>query len=275
MSTDTFESKDGLRLFSRSWLPPGTTRGNVVVVHGLKSHSGLYEWTAEQLNQVGLAVHAADLRGHGRSEGERYHVDKFDDYVSDLARFVAIVRAPEPRLPLFVLGHSAGGVIACFYALDHQKEMAGLICEDFAHEVPAPDVALAVLKGVSHVVPHAHLFNLKEEDFSRDPMFVARMKSDPLINHGPGTVQILAEIVRADERLKKAFGRITVPVLILHGTADKVAKPSGSKRFYEQTGSTDKTLKLYDGYFHDPLNDVGKEKVMADIIAWLGAHVPG
>jgi alpha-beta hydrolase superfamily lysophospholipase len=209
------------------------------------------------------------LRGHGKSQGERYHVDKFDDYVADLERFVALAQSREPGLPLFVLGHSAGGVIACLYALAHQKEMAGLICEDFAHELPPPEVALALLKGVSHLAPHAHLLNLKDEYFSRDPQFVADMKKDPLIVHAPGTVQLLAELVRADERLEKSFPQITLPILILHGTGDRLAKQHGSQRFFDTAGSKDKTLKLYEGHFHDLLNDVGKEEVIADIIAWM------
>jgi acylglycerol lipase len=184
-----------------------------------------------------------------------------------------VLSTAEPGLPFFVLGHSAGGVIASLFAADHATEMAGLICEGFAFELPPPDVALAILKGISHLAPHAHLLNLKDEDFSRDPNFVEQMKNDPLVNHTPGTLQLLAEIVRADGRLKEQFRRITLPVLILHGTGDRVAKPHGSQRFCDEAGAADKTLKLYDGHFHDLLNDVGKEQVVADIIAWISARL--
>ena len=138
-------------------------------MHGFKSHSGLYEWPAAQLVQRGLAVYALDLRGHGKSEGERLYVDKFGDYVSDVAQLVDTAKSREPGLPTFVLGHSAGGVVACIYALEHQRDVSGLVCESFAHEVPAPDFALAILKGISHIAPHAHVLDLKDEDFSRDP----------------------------------------------------------------------------------------------------------
>ena len=174
---------------------------------------------------------------------------------------------------MFLLGHSAGGVIACGYALEHQDELAGLICEDFAYQVPAPDVALAILKGVSHVAPHAHVLKLKNEDFSRDPAVVAALNADPLIANESQPSETVAELVRADELLKKSFQQITLPLLILHGTADKVTKPSGSKEFYEKAGSSDKTLKLYEGHFHDLLADVGKQQVMADIQAWIDAHM--
>jgi acylglycerol lipase len=274
MTEETFEGTGKLKIFTRSWRPEGKPRGTVVLVHGFKSHSGLYEWPATQLAQRGFAVYALDLRGHGKSEGERLYVDKFSDYVGDVAQLVATAKSREPGLPAFVLGHSAGGVVATLYALEHQKELSGFVCESFAHELPAPDFALAILKGISHVAPHAHVLDLKDEDFSRDPAFVARMKSDPLIAHIGYPSQTVAELVRADERLKKEFPLITLPVLILHGKADKAAKPHGSQRFHDSAGSIDKTLKLYDGYFHDLLNDVGKEQVMADIVEWITVRSP-
>ena len=273
MKEAIFPGKYGSKLFSRTWEPEGTARAVVVVVHGFKAHSGLYEWPAAQLTQIGICVHAFDLRGHGRSEGERYHVDKFSDYVADLSTFVSIAEAEHPGLPLFVLGHSAGGVVGCLFALDEPRRLAGFICEDFSYALPPPDVALSLLKGISHLAPHAHLLNLKEEDFSRDPAFVEKLKADPLGNQIPGTVQLLAELIRADERLKQSFSQITVPLLILHGTGDRVAKSAGSQYFYDHAGSVDKTLKLYEGHYHDMLNDLGREKVMADVIEWLKPRI--
>src|SRR5262249_33827014 len=149
------------KIFTRSWRPAvGKPRAVVVIVHGFNSHSGYYLWVAEQLVAYGLAVYALDLRGRGKSDGERFYVAQFGDYVNDVATFVTMAKAQEPGLPVFVLGHSAGGVVACVYTLEHQAEIACLICESFAHEVPAPDFALAVLKGLSHVVPHAHVLKL-------------------------------------------------------------------------------------------------------------------
>jgi alpha-beta hydrolase superfamily lysophospholipase len=222
----------------------------------------------------GLAVHALDLRGRGKSDGERFYVEKFADYVNDVATFVTMVKSQEPGLPVFLLGHSAGGVVSCIYTLEHQAELTGLICESFAHEVPAPDFALAVLKGLSHIAPHAHVLKLNNEDFSRDPKVVESMNNDPLIAHEVQPTQTVAEMVRADERLKQEFPLITLPVLILHGTLDKATKPSGSQRFYDTAGSTDKTLKLYEGHFHDLLNDIDKEIVMADIQHWIDQRIP-
>jgi acylglycerol lipase len=270
----SFEGVGGLKIFTRSWHPTdGKPRAVVVIVPGFNSHSGYYRWVAEQFVANDLAVHALDLRGRGQSDGERFYVEKFADYVNDVATFVSKTKSQHPGLPVFLLGHSAGGVVSCIYSLEHQAELTGLICESFAHEVPAPDFALAVLKGLSHIAPHAHVLKLKNEDFSRDPRVVEAMNTDPLIAHEVQPTQTVAEMVRADERLKQEFGLITLPVLILHGTLDKATKPSGSQRFYDMAGSTDKTLKLYEGHFHDLLNDIDKEVVLADIQHWIDERI--
>jgi len=270
---ETLESA-GLQIFFRSWRPSLAPRAAIVIVPGFNSHSAYYAWTAQELVADRLAVYALDLRGRGKSDGERFYVETFDDYVSDVSHCAALVKSREPGVPLYLLGHSAGGVVACLFALDHQAELAGLVCESFAHQLPAPDFALAVFKGLSHLAPHAHILRLKNEDFSRDPQAVAAMNADPLIAHETQPTRTLAAMVRADERLKEEFPRVTLPVLILHGSADKATRPSGSQLFYDTAGSKDKTLKLYEGHVHDLLNDLGKEAVMADIKVWMEARLP-
>src|SRR6476659_6523925 len=239
----------GLSLFVRSWHPDAKARGLVVIVPGFNSHSGYYGWVAEQFVAANLVVYALDLRGRGQSDGERFYVEKFTDYVADVSAVVRLAKSREPGLPTFLLGHSAGGVVACLYALDYPRELTGLISESFAHEIPAPDFALAVFKGLGHIAPHAHILHLKNEIFTRDPKAVETMNADALIAH------------------------VTLPVLILHGTADQATRPSGSQHFYDRVGSHDKTLKLYDGHFHDLLNDVDKEIVISEIKSWIVGHL--
>src|SRR5262252_10799418 len=259
---ERLETTGGLTLFARSWRPDADARGVVVIVPGFNSHSGYFGWTAEQLVAADLAVYAVDLRGRGQSDGERFYVEKFTDYVDDVSAVVRLAKSREPGMPTFLLGHSAGGVVACLYTLDHQPELAGLICESFAHELPAPDFALAVFKGLGHLAPHAHILHLPNERFSRDPKAVEAMNEDPLIAHETQPTRTMAALVRADERLKKEFPQITLPVLILHGTVDKNTNPSGSQHFYDTVGSVDKTLKLYEGGLHDLLNDLDKRRVI-------------
>ena len=273
-SGETVEGAGGLRIFFRSLHPKENPRAFVVIVPGFNAHSGYYAWVAEQFVAMGIAVYAVDLRGRGNSDGERFYVESFEDYVRDVEAVVAVARSREPNVPVFLLGHSAGGVISCLYTLDHQAELAGLICESFAHELPAPDFALAVFKGLGHLAPHAHILHLPNDRFSRDPNVVAAMNEDPLIAHETQPTRTMAALVRADERLKNEFPLITLPVLILHGTLDKNTKPSGSQHFYEMVGSVDKPLKFYDGSLHDLLNDIDKGVVMHDIQGWINARLP-
>jgi acylglycerol lipase len=272
----SFVSVGGLTIFTRAWQPPAApARAVVVIVHGFNSHSGHYLWAGEQLAGNGLAAYALDLRGRGRSEGDRYHVDRIEEYLADVDALVEQARAEHPDLPVFLLGHSAGGVIACVYALDHQAKLAGLICESFAHQLPAPGIALAVLKGLSHIAPNAHVLRLDNNHFSRDPQVVEALNSDPFVKDEVQPTETVAAMLRGDERLKHGgFGTLTLPVLIMHGTLDSVTKPSGSQEFYEQAGAQDKTLKLYEGHYHDLLNDLDKELVMGDILQWIDARIP-
>jgi len=274
VSEEKIDGAGGLKIFVRSWRPEGKARGVVAIVHGVNSHSGYYLWTGEQLAASGLAVYALDLHGRGNSDGERFYLEKIGDYLDDVNALVTLAKSREPGLPLFLLGHSAGGVISCVYTLEHQAELAGLICESFAFQVAAPDFAVAVVKGLSHLAPHAHVLRLKNEEFSRDPAVVQAMNDDPLTAHETQPTKTVAELARADERLEKEFPLITLPVLILHGTADKVTRPGGSQLFYDTAGSADKTLKLYEGHVHDLLNDFDKEVVMADIKSWIDARLP-
>jgi len=265
---ETVLGTGGLNLFVRSWQPVGAARGVVVICHGFNSHSGYYVEVGERLASEGFAVYALDLRGRGRSDGERYYVGSISEWTDDVGTVVSLAKSRHTGLPAFLLGHSAGGVISCLYALEHQRELSGFICESFAFQVPAPGFALSAIKGLSHLAPHLPVLKLKNEDFSRDPAVVAAMNADPLIANEVQPTLTVAALVRADDRLAREFSRITLPVFILHGTEDKATKPSGSQQFYVAAGSIDKTLKLYEGYFHDPLNDIGKEAVMADIRAW-------
>lgn len=264
----------GFEITVRSWRPQAKPRGVVAIVHGVKSHSGYYGWTAEQLVSTGLAVYALDLHGRGKSGGDRLYLEKIDDYLADVDALVTLATTREPGLPVFLLGHSAGGVISCVYALEHQARLAGLICESFAFQVAAPGAVLQIVKVLGRVAPHLPVLDLKNRDFSRDPQAVKTMDDDPLVAHEVQPSHTVAELVRATERLRKEFPRITLPVLILHGTSDKVTRPSGSKFFYDTAGSRDKTLKLYEGHAHDLLNDLDRQVVMADIKGWMSAHLP-
>ncbi|WP_172293787.1 alpha/beta hydrolase [Pseudoruegeria sp. HB172150] len=273
MHEEDFTGAGNVKVHLRSWDPAGAPRAVVAICHGLNSHSGQYIWPAEQFAARGYAVFAVDLRGRGKSEGERFYVEDIADYVADVRGMIGIAKERHPGLPVYLLGHSAGGVTVCTYALDHQDEIDGLICESFAFQVPAPGFLLSAIKGLSHISPHLGVLALSMKDFSRDPAAVAALEADPLTKDEKQPAATVAALVRADERLHDSFGQITLPVLILHGTDDKATVCRGSEYFYEHAGSADKVLKLYEGHYHDLLNDIGKEEVFADIAGWVEAQL--
>jgi len=270
---ERIDSAKGVKIFVRSWLPESAPRAVVVVCHGVNAHGGQYAWVGEQFAASGLAVYALDLRGRGQSEGERFYVEDVADYVSDVAGTVKLAKSRHPGVSLFLLGHSAGGVVSSVYTLENQAELAGFICESFAFQVPAPGFALAAIKGLSHIAPRVPVLKLKNEDFSRDPKAVEALNNDPLTAREVQPAITVAALVRADERLHDEFPQITLPLLIMHGTDDKATVCRGSEFFYQTAGSQDKTLKLYEGHYHDLLNDIGKESVMADVKGWIDAHL--
>jgi acylglycerol lipase len=257
----------------RIFPPAERARAAVVICHGVNSHGGQYLWSAGQLAMDGLAAFALDLRGRGKSGGPRYYVDDVAEYVADVAAVIGLAKSRHPGVPVFLLGHSAGGVVSSSYVLDHASEIAGLVCESFAFKVPAPVPVLALIKGISRIAPRLPVLKLRNEDFSRDPDAVRILNSDPLTAGEVQPARTVAALVRANERLRREFPRIMLPVFILHGTADKATLPAGSQFFFDTAGSKDKTLKLYDGHYHDLLNDVGKDAVLADIRGWIDARI--
>ncbi len=265
---------DGLRLFVRSWFPNGVPQGILVICHGVMAHSGHYQWAAERAVEAGYGVYALDLRGRGQSDGARFFVSSIDECVSDLAQVATLARERNTGLPVFLLGHSAGGVVATLYALQHQNLLSGLICESFAYRVPAPPIALTLFKLLAPVIPKVPVLKLKTRDFSRDPAVVAALDGDPLIAGEAQPVSTVAALARGGDTLRQGFPQITLPLLILHGTADKATLPAGSEEFFQRAGSVDKTLQLYDGHFHDLLQDIGRDQVMSDILDWVGNHLP-
>ena len=273
-SEDTFKGSAGVNIATRSWSPEGKARGIVIFVHGFNSHSGYFKWPAEQFASQGFAGYALDHQGRGKSEGERFFVEKFSNWVDDVNTLAGIARSENPGLPVFVLGHSAGGLIASTYTFEHQQDVSGLICESWAYDVGLPNLVQLAFEGVARLAPHLPLYTLKNEIFSRDPKVVEEMNNDPLINKEKEPAETASEVLKAAARIKANMPNLKVPVFIIHGTDDKATRPAGSQYFYDNVGSEDKTLKLYEGGYHDLLNDIDKETVMADILAWINERVP-
>jgi len=273
----TFDGARGIHLYEQWWRPRAAPpRAAVVIVHGLKDHGSRYDELATRLCARGFAVYAFDLRGHAHSEGERVWIESFDDYLDDLDIYLRRVAAREPQRPVFLFGHSMGGAIATLYTITHKPpagpQLRGLITHAAALKVDASGVTVFGMRVVAATTPHAGIFQLDLEQFSRDPDVVGRAKTDPLVYQPSAPARTARELVGAIRRIDEHMEDVTLPLLALHGTADRVTPPAGSEELYRRARSGDKTLKLYPGLYHDLVHEPEKETVIADIIAWLEAR---
>ncbi len=268
----TFEGTGGLQLFSQSWRPAGEEpRAVLIVVHGLRDHGSRYAELAANLVGQGFAVYAFDLRGHGHSEGVRVHIDAFEEYTSDLGRFLERVKQREPGRPVFLFGHSMGGAIVTLFTLEKKPEVQGLVLSAPALK-PGKDVSKALIATTNvlgGVMPNLDVLKLDPKQFSRDPAVVKENETDPLIFQDAGPARTASRLLSALNTLSARMEEVTTPVLVMHGTADTVTDPEGSKALATRARASDKTLKLYDGLFHDLLHEPEKAQVLGDVSAWL------
>lgn len=264
----------GLRIYWQAWLPSGDPLSIVVLNHGIAEHGGRYSHAVLKLVRAGYGVYAPDARGHGRSEGRRGVVERFSHLVSDLRAVVDSVVRTAHSVPVFLLGYSLGGATALAYALDRQDEIAGAVVIGCAlgrgSGVSRLQFELASL--LSTLAPRFPLIRMRASDMTRDPEVARTYDADPLVHHGRLNARIVGEVAGAIRWLPNEFHRLTLPLLLLHGAADITASPAGSAGLYENAGSVDKTIKLYEGCRHDLLNEPGHDLVAADIVAWLDAH---
>jgi lysophospholipase len=282
--TETSGSFDGVlhrHIFWRSWTPDDVpARAVIVLVHGLGEHSGRYDHVVQRLLDEGYAVYTVDHRGHGRSDGPRAFIEDMDNLVADVDTLVDRAVAGQPGVPVFMLGHSMGGLIGLRYALAHQERLAGLILSAALAQLDAVPKALELVgRTLSVIAPRAPLIAIDPTQVSRDPAVVQAYRSDPLVHHGKVPARTAARLADAVQRFPSTVGAITVPTLILYGTGDGLCPPGGSVMLAERIGAADKTVKAYDGLFHEILNEPEREAVLDDITGWLntrgGAPDPG
>ncbi len=270
-----FKGVRDANIYYQTWLPNDDPKAVLVIVHGLAEHSGRYMNVVNHVLPLGYAVYGLDHPGHGRSEGTRVYVDRFADYTETLKIYLDKVQAWQPGKPIFMAGHSLGGLITATYLLDHQEDLTGAVISGPAVKVPnsISPMTITLSRALSTLMPKFGAAQLDAEGVSRDPAVVEAYVNDPLVHTGKTTARLAAEMLNAMRRVTEEASRIRLPLMIVQGSEDKLVDPTGARMLYETVSSDDKTLKIYDGLYHEVFNEPEHAKVLSDVEAWLDAHV--
>lgn len=246
----------------------------VTIIHGLGEHIGRYSYFIEKLNEAGISVYGLDLYGHGQSGGMRGYLDDFQRYVDEAIYLVDYAKAEYHDLPHFLFGHSMGGCIVATVGEQTYGLVDGIILSGACTDVPTSAARLqGIIKVLSKIAPKAQMGNSLGEFVSRDKAVVENYNTDPL-NLKKMTFALYNQFcVRGANAARDNAGKFSYTVLILHGTDDKLSDMNASKNFYERISSEDKNIILYDGLYHEILNEPEKDKVISDILSWLNEKI--
>lgn len=270
-----FASVDGDRLAYFIERPAAEPRAVVTVLHGYSEYSGRYLHVVQRLLDEGYAVAAMDHRGHGHSEGRRAFIPSFAAPATDVNTFLGMVAAEFPGKKHFVFAHSMGAALAVECVLNHQPPLDGLMLSGAGLKInyQVNPFLRAVSRLGSVLLPRWGLVPLQEGLTTHDAAMQANANADPLIYRGGIPLRTGELLLQAWGYFAPRLQTITLPLLLLHGTADQLADPAASQGLYERAASTDKTLKLYDGLMHEVVNEVERETVLQDMVDWLAARV--
>lgn len=269
-----FTTADNFDIFEQTW-PCDNAKGVVIITHGIAEHSGRYGHVAMALAKAGYTTIGFDLRGHGKSSGKRNYINSFQDYLSDLREVLNRAKINFPDLPLFLYGHSMGGGIVTLFTIERNPDVKGVLLSGPSVKV-SEDISpfLQKISGVlSALFPKLPAVKLDSADISKDPEVVKAYDNDPLNYRGGILARTAAELLNSTKTITARSKVIDLPILIMHGGNDKLAEVAGSEMLYENVSSSDKTLKIYDGLFHEIHNEPEQAEVIADMVKWLDTHI--
>lgn len=252
-----------------------SSKAVVVLVHGLGEHCQRYEHLANYLNQAGYALSSMDLPCHGKSEGERGHIESFKVYQQAVLELVERSKAQFPNLPIVLLGHSMGGLIATKLLLEHQHNFAAAMLSGAAIQSPQepPAWQVTIIKLVAKLFPKAPMLALDASGVSRDPAVVEKYMADPLVSKDKLSAGFLVAMTDTMQRCKDQAAKITIPLNIMHGSADVMTAPEGSQLLHDSVSSSDKQITLYEGLFHEIFNEPEHESIFAEMVAWMDTRL--
>lgn len=257
----------------RRW-PIDAPKAVVLIVHGLGEHCERYDAVASTMNQAGYAVESIDLPGHGNSQGTRGFIESFAHFEDAVLSLYQKIGEWHPDKPVFLLGHSMGGLIASHLLLKHQDKFKGALLSGAAIESPQqpPAIQVAIVRLISKLFPKAGVMTLDASGISRDPAVVENYMNDPLVNKGKLSARLLVEMFNSMDECKAGASSISLPVFIMHGSKDDMTSPNGSQLLFDSVSSGDKTIKIYEGLMHEILNEPEGPQITQEIIEWMDAH---
>ncbi len=270
----TFKGYGGIELYYQRWRPGGAPRAILAIVHGVGEHSGRYMNVVNCLVPDGFTIYGFDLRGHGRSPGQRGYINRFAEFREDVRAYLQFVAQQEAGRPVFLYGHSLGGLIVLDYVEHYPEGLKGVIASGPAiGKLGISPFLFAIARVLSVVAPRFSLkTGLDDEGLSRDAKVVQAYISDPLV-HDLGTARLGTEVPAAAAYVNAHAADIRLPLLIVHGGADRLSLPEGSRAFFDKVSFADKQRIEYPGGYHEPHNDLDSQKAIADIEKWIEAHI--
>jgi len=271
--TGTFMGASDTELFYQRWNPSSRSRGVLVLVHGFGEHSGRYSYLVQWMLERDYTIYAFDLRGHGNSPGRRGHINGWHEFREDLRRFLRLVEAMESPSPLYLVGHSLGGLIVLECALRGLLGLRGIIaCAPAIGRPPVKPGLMQLAWVMSMIWPTFSVkVDIDPSKLSRDPEVVRAYKEDPLV-HNRASARFGAQMELARSWTMAHAREFPFPLLMLHGGADKLASAEASRVFYGRVISRDKELRIYRGGYHELHNDIHREQVLEDMCEWLEEH---
>jgi alpha-beta hydrolase superfamily lysophospholipase len=270
-SERNFDGLGGVRIVYDVWTPETPPRAVVVLSHGLGEYARRYDHVAQRFEQAGLVTYALDHRGHGRSGGKRLLVRSVSEYTADFDTLVGIATREHPGLKCVVLGHSMGGGIVFAYGVERPDNYDLMVLSGplVAAQDAVPAVMAFAAKALGALLPGVPVQDLDVDGISRDPAVVAAYKSDPLVYHGKIPFGVGRAMLEVGETMPQRAPALTAPLLVVHGEDDRLVPVAGSRRLVECVGSTDVTLKVYPGLYHEVFNEPEQAQVLDDVVSWI------
>ena len=273
-SDGSFQSGSGANIFYRCWAT-AEPRAVLLLAHGLAEHSGRYGDFASYFADAGIATYALDFPGHGRSDGKRGHIRDFQEYTDALGTLLSPAREAHPDIPFVLFGHSMGGLIAADFLLQHQSEFVAAVLTGAAIQSPQQpsSIVLFINRVIASVMPRLGVLRMDASGISRDPQVISDYENDPLVYRGKATAGLVTALFSAMKRVVENATSIRLPMLIMHGSVDSLTAVEGSKLLHDSISSEDKKIVIYDGLYHEILNEPERKNVMADILQWLESRI--